>query len=907
MGGMAKQRIAIWCIGAATLVVLGCIAVWILLATWVPTQGKARLVEELERLGPIHVSINTVQYRPLQGFLLDDVLVEERGSGTPWLKAPQLTLRINWWSLLLQQHVVFYAHAPLELPAVTQLKLAGRYRVHQRHLRCRIQTTEIPIESLGDALAAFVPPPLRAGRVALDLSATWQPSRSLHVAGQVIGTGLFWTEEALGARGDITLEGTATAPLSADARWTLDAVTTLRRGIVEGLPGGASLTNVEALGRLTQERLDIQRLTGAVMGFPVRLEATLEPLTRPSVEALIISHLDLTALSTLVAPFLMGQPGWTMTGAVDATGVCRGPLQWSPGSEESRDGILNDPTISEGAEGPTPQLDCLAQVIVQDASVMGPKLPQPLTGLQGRLDYDMLTRELGVPSLQMRMGEESLAVQGRIGMTAPAPEMALELTGTLPLGAITPWLPDSTLMTQLAGRAELDVHVGGTLTTPRLNGQAIIRDGSLMVKALAHPLDDIDGTLHFTEQTLESHDLQLRLDEHLLRLSGRVSDWDTEPTLSGTIQTAENTLEATVRLPKERVIIDRSTLTLPHSTLQLRGELARSPSSQSHLTLQGTLELADLAALPLVTLPVEPSLIEGPLRVGIQIAGPLGTWKSLTARASVYAERVRIQTVPVAQGTLEAEQADGTLRIRIPQARVADGTLWGELLAEHRATTTYGIVKFELTGLQLAQLARSIPAWREREIGGLASAKALISGDWDARATWVGEGWLNASGERLGNVPILDKVFQGLFGTLADRLGLESVRRAHITQASAQWKLSQERIFTEDLRLGGVAGTEPVAVYAKGSVGLDQTLDFIIEPEFSEQTVLQAPNTSTVANTLLKAAGQLDRLRRLIGRHRLIGTLKKPEYRFEVSPGEVFKQLGPGPVELLQGFLESIR
>jgi hypothetical protein len=97
-----------------------------------------------------------------------------------------------------------------------------------------------------------------------------------------------------------------------------------------------------------------------------------------------------------------------------------------------------------------------------------------------------------------------------------------------------------------------------------------------------------------------------------------------------------------------------------------------------------------------------------------------------------------------------------------------------------------------------------------------------------------------------------------------------------------------------------MAGAEPVAIYATGSVGLDQTLDLTVEPELSEGAVLEAPTTASLATTVLRAAGQLERLRRLIGRHRLTGTIKQPEYRFELSSQEVIRSLAPGPADFLQ-------
>ena len=137
---------------------------------------------------------------------------------------------------------------------------------------------------------------------------------------------------------------------------------------------------------------------------------------------------------------------------------------------------------------------------------------------------------------------------------------------------------------------------------------------------------------------------------------------------------------------------------------------------------------------------------------------------------------------------------------------------------------------------------------------------------------------------------------------------VDMLRRADITQASLHWRLAKERFETDDLRLGGIAGTEPMAVYAKGSVGFDQTLDFVVDPELSESTLLQAPTTSSLAGVLLKAVGKLETLRRLVGRHRLTGTITHPNYRFQVGRQELLQEVDPAnPTGLLQDIMKSLR
>ena len=183
----------------------------------------------------------------------------------------------------------------------------------------------------------------------------------------------------------------------------------------------------------------------------------------------------------------------------------------------------------------------------------------------------------------------------------------------------------------------------------------------------------------------------------------------------------------------------------------------------------------------------------------------------------------------------------------------------------------------------LAQIAQAIPAWRSAGLSGMLSGRLVLSGPASSPAQLKGQGWLNAAGERLGDIPLLDRLFRGALGGVAERLGLSAMRRAQLTEIACQWRLANARIATEDLRLlGTMNDSEPVTLYVRGSVGLDRTLDFMIEPEFSEQLALQSP-----------ILGGLTRVSKLVSRHHLGGTIDKPEYKFEVTIQELLNQAIP--------------
>ena len=94
-------------------------------------------------------------------------------------------------------------------------------------------------------------------------------------------------------------------------------------------------------------------------------------------------------------------------------------------------------------------------------------------------------------------------------------------------------------------------------------------------------------------------------------------------------------------------------------------------------------------------------------------------------------------------------------------------------------------------------------------------------------------------------------------------------------------------------------GQDPIVIYVRGSAGFDRTLDLVIEPELSDALILQAPNTATPASAVFKTFGRLEQLRRLIGRHRITGTVDKPRYKFEISLDQIFGQTIPSGLQYL--------
>lgn len=867
---------------------IGSIGLWIFLSSWVPVHGKALLIRELERRAPISVSMETLRYDFFHGFLCTGIRVTERTTQESWGLIPSLQLRVRWLPLVLRSRLAFHGRASLETPCRTTLVFSGRMGLRDHSLAVDVQTAEVPFASISAPLTRLLPPPLTEGTLQGQLHVRQTSMAHSTLTAQVEGTELVWASPSWRLHGDVMVDGVATPPSQPGERWSFQAGLTLRRGTLEGIPQIGSISALEGTARLAAEHLDIETLTGTMLGSVWNATGTILLGAQPTFESQVSSE---TNLKSLAAAFPAITQMWQPEGATTLQSVCRGRV------------------------GPSPFIDCLVRGQLREATLAGPKLVYPLTRMNGRVEYDGLTQSLSVGRLEGRLNGEPFTISGNATMGRPA-FLDLHLTSTLPLDSLTPWLPPARPVDQLGGVASLDLALRGPVTHLQSTGQMTLRDATARFTTAPLTVEQAFGVITFTEERLSISHTTFHLNGQPLAVQATISPFPTAerirsphpPQAVVTVDLPHGQLQLDGQITLDDLKIDAADFSAGETRLHLTGTMSRTNERPSTLVLTGTIELESLNSIPFLSLEgLESWNLKGRVALEAQLTGTLADWTGAALQGRLRSDHVSVRDIPLDEVLCAIEQRDRLLHLRIPSTLLADGKLIGEFTLRHHPTTTRYELQVDLIGVQLAQLSHAIPAWRHRTVTGTLSSHATLSGTWQNRSSWQGDGWLNAGGEQLGDVPLLDHVFQGLFGVLADRLSLESLRRAQLTNASAQWRLDHERFQTTDFRLGGLAGSEVVAVYASGSVGFDRTLDFVIEPELSEGTILEAPTTSTIASTVLKAAGHLERFRRLIGRHRLTGTLDNPEYRFEFTTQDILKQLAPGPIDLLHNLLDAIR
>jgi len=864
---------------AAILLIAGS-ALWLFLSSWVPTHGKARLIHALEESGRLEVAIGAMRYQPFRGFVLEQVRIDDRSSQTTWVVAPLMTIRLNWMALA-QRQIVFRARSPLEIPCQTTLMLAGRYDLRWRTLRLHVRTTDVPLTTLSPVVRSRLPVALTDATLRVNLQLTRHPEEALRIVARIDADELAWVAPAYRAIVNLTVDGRATLPSPLGHPLDMDAMITVHRGTIETV-SALRVISLQGRARLITDRLDIERLTGTALGSSWTLEGTLASFSRPSLESLLTSRAD---LASVLAAFPSLKDTWQPTGTADLRIGCHGALH------------------------PRMFLDCLAHAKVQGATLTVAKITSPITHIAGSLAYDGLTRRLSIEELHGRLLSESIAARGEVSLARPL-TLSLDVAGALPLQTLTEWLPPQTVE-ELRGLAQVDVHLEGLPAQLQPTGRIELRQGHLILPKFSTTIEDAHGVILATEERLELQAMSLQWNEQPVAVTAMMTPppgpdlrWRDLPRIAATVEMPEGTLMVTGRINPEQFLLDDGHLTLERSRVQIRGAVGRTAERLMALQFSGLMDMEELGSLSLAPLlALSTWKIRGVAEVEGQVRGRWGQWSQAALQARVHANHLSVRDLPVEDIVCQVEHAGKILRLHLPSALIAAGKSWGQLTIDRRLPQKeYILFEADTVGLELERLAQTIPAWKNRSMKGVASAHVLFSGTWRERATWHGDGWLNASGDHLGDVPLLDRFFQGgVLVPLAEWLGLDVLRRAEITQASLHWRLAQEQITTQDLRLAGLVGTAAIVMYLKGAVGLDQRVDVVIEPELSEHIIRQSRVISG-ASSLLTASGLIERFMKLI-RYRVTGTLQEPVSRFEVtSPQELLKQLfNFSPGDLFQG------
>ncbi|OIO39346.1 MAG: hypothetical protein COT00_01310 [Candidatus Omnitrophica bacterium CG07_land_8_20_14_0_80_50_8] len=163
--------------------------------------------------------------------------------------------------------------------------------------------------------------------------------------------------------------------------------------------------------------------------------------------------------------------------------------------------------------------------------------------------------------------------------------------------------------------------------------------------------------------------------------------------------------------------------------------------------------------------------------------------------------------------------------------------------------------------VDLKTMARDIKI-KETDFAGLAVFQIMAEGDLKSPKNAVGEGSLSIRNGRLWKTDLFKAMGKLPF------LKVEGLDFVTFHDLTTTFNVHGQRVWTQNLDLS----SDPIDLSLKGSVGFDQTLDLVMDIQYSNSVLLGAMDTGGLAPFIVRQAGDF------ISQYRISGTLKEPKY-----------------------------
>lgn len=251
--------------------------------------------------------------------------------------------------------------------------------------------------------------------------------------------------------------------------------------------------------------------------------------------------------------------------------------------------------------------------------------------------------------------------------------------------------------------------------------------------------------------------------------------------------------------------------------------------------------------------------LRGTLDGKFSLAGPWNNFTYWNLSVDGHADPLWVhQSVRLDNFEIQIRLSDGILKIPYSHAQLNGGNTGSSWAFDLREERTPFTGKFYASGVNVAEFARS--SLIQREISGTGALQFTLLGYLKNPESIQGNGSLDIQKgflfktdrfKAMGQLPLVK---------------VEGLTEVTFTDAGANFTVSNKRILTENLTLR----SETVNLSLTGSVGFDQTLDMLMQIQFSPQIIEGALDTGGIVPFVVGQAS------RLIPQYKISGTLSKP-------------------------------
>jgi|GEM_PF-5757166 hypothetical protein len=437
---------------------------------------------------------------------------------------------------------------------------------------------------------------------------------------------------------------------------------------------------------------------------------------------------------------------------------------------------------------------------------------------------------------------------------------------------------------ELSGPADISFKLHDKLKDPQpadIDGNVRFKAATLKTTVLPHTVENISGELLFKNDAMYVSRTSFGYGAQNYIIDAKISNLAL-PDVKMKLKSEILSLDSRFQALKDGVHIMRLAGKYLNSYLNISGDIQKLENP--YIVMRGNIVL-DLVDLRKLLPPAADSLtrfdIRGLCNLDMSANGTLKEPDALDVAIKGQSDRIGFWDLKIADTRFNLMMKGRRIYVSELSARPYGGTLLANLDIDLAQQNPPYAINVAMEEIDLSKLALDTDL-KNKPVSGKALFKCGIRGYGKNPETVKGEGAVFIKGGYLWEMPFLKGI--------ADLLFMPNLSSIVFDEASANFAIANKAISTSNLR----CHSRNVGLLADGALYFDGGLDFTVTTSISENFVKQSTEFERLASSLLAEAGQL------MGRIKIGGTIKKPEYKF--IPFPIDKILTDKVKGLLGGF-----
>jgi hypothetical protein len=418
-----------------------------------------------------------------------------------------------------------------------------------------------------------------------------------------------------------------------------------------------------------------------------------------------------------------------------------------------------------------------------------------------------------------------------------------------------------------------------------MDGVITLKNFTLTADALSLDIKDINGSVIFEDDTVKLTKTSFRHNGVTYNVECALTELDIDqPEATLSLTSDGLSAQGDFLFKEDYATIKRFSGKILNSPFNIKGDVKDISSPTGNLYCEVRADLEDirryLSRSGRAQVSLKPT---GQCIIAAFYNGSLKELADAEGRIKLSSKNIAVNNIAIDEFYLDLRMDRGVISTHRFSARLYEGLFNGSLKVDLLEKGRPFSIGYALKDSDLKMLSKDLDL-KKKDIAGSLSSKLFLKGYLNSPDSLRGSGWITITDGRLWESPLLGGVIELLRAPMLKSVVFE--------EAAGNIVVENKKVSTDDLTFY----SESVNIRAKGSVGFDQNLDFVLSTNMTQDLVEGSSDFSRVANILLKQAGNY------MGSIKVSGTIKNPKYKLDVKP--VRKIFGNQLKGLLQNILE---